>query len=147
MDCPFCHEKRVLSVFNASENFLAIYNIAPIFPGHSLIIPKKHYERFKDLPQSMQAELMPFAQKVSVQIQQVFKVDGFDIAIQDGQSAGQTIEHFHMHIIPRYENDLPNPGDWYPEFEKNEKKIVDSQIRPRLSEEEIFSVVRKLKNN
>lgn len=145
MNCPFCDSTIKQSVFNENKYFYAIYNIAPIFPGHSLIIPKEHISRFHSLTEKHMCNIMLFTGEVMRQIENVFHPEGFDFTIQDGFWAGQTIDHFHAHLIPRYKNDLPDPGDWYPKFEKNQKKIIDTVSRPRLSFDEISIVVEKLK--
>ena len=147
MICPFCKPEILSSVFAESEYFYAIYNIAPVFPGHSLLVSKEHFERFTDIPGQELSELMPFAKKTMEQLTKVFNATDFDIAVQDGFWAGQTIRHFHLHLIPRYENDLPNPGDWYPLFEKNDQKIIDSQSRSMHSVEDISRIVDKLKKS
>lgn len=147
MSCPFCNQEILKCVYDESEHFYAVYNIAPIFPGHSLIITKEHFERFSDIPRKELTDLMPFAQKTMKLLTKVFKATDFDIAIQDGFWAGQTINHFHLHLIPRLENDLPDPGDWYPLFENNDEKIIDAQSRPRYSFEDVSKIVDKLKNS
>ena len=145
-DCPFCSPNVEKACFAASENFRAIYNIAPILPGHSLIIPKLHIERFLDLPDEHLAELMTFSKKVMIGMQGVFNTDGFDFTIQDGEAAGQTVAHTHAHIIPRYKNDLPEPGDWYPTLKSAENEIIDSLKRPRHSDEEMHQIISELSN-
>jgi len=124
-----------------TDNFIAIYNIAPILPGHSLIIPKFHFQSYMDLNESMICELFVFAQKVIEVLLKAFNCDGFNLTIQDGANAGQTVNHLHLHLIPRKDKDLPQPGDWYPLLESNRNQmIIDSSSRNQMSQSELLSI-------
>lgn len=143
--CVFCDEKIIDSVFAASENFRAIYNIAPVLPGHSLIIPKKHYQSLEDLPEILMGEMMHFSRATWMLLKKVFGAEAFDWILQDGKAAGQTVMHLHIHLIPRKELDLPEPGDWYPQLKKKESEFIDSLQRPRLLPAEMKQIVQYLK--
>ncbi|MBN2521293.1 MAG: HIT family protein [Bacteroidales bacterium] len=145
--CPFCGDIIKNFAFLESRNFMAIYNRAPILPGHSLVIPKKHVISLFELEQSERAELMEFSMITVELLQKAFKAKAFDWTIQEGVAAGQTVNHLHLHIIPRKEKDLANPGDWYPLIAQNESDIyVDSELRPKLSIDELKSVVDMIKS-
>ena len=75
----------------------------------------------------------------------VFKSSGFDWTIQEGEEAGQSIPHLHLHLIPRRQNDLSQPGDWYPLVKESEAEIIDSEARPRLSANEMKVIVSKIR--
>ena len=80
-------------------------------------------------------------------MQSAFNVYDFDISLQDGKNAGQTVPHLHLHIIPRYVNDLPNPGDWYPILEKFEnQELLDSYNRPIIPSDTLNEITVKLRN-
>lgn len=143
MACPFC-DKRVQEGFLSSENFVAIYNIAPVLPGHSLIIPKKHVESLFDFTDAEVAEFMVLGRKVAFLLTKALNTDAFDWAVQEKEAAGQSVPHVHMHVVPRKVGDLPNPGDWYQELEKSEVHI-DSANRKKLSPEEMSSIVTMLR--
>ncbi|MBN1598128.1 MAG: HIT family protein [Bacteroidales bacterium] len=145
MTCPFCAPEIKNSVFASTDNFLAIYNIAPIFPGHSLIIPRKHLVSMLDLEKKDYAEMMQLASDVTQLLKKVFKADGFNWSIQEGTSAGQSIEHLHLHIVPRITGDSKRPGDWYPKIESNEGHLLDSESREQITPEEMERIVDKLK--
>lgn len=145
MSCPFCDTRIADAVFARSENFLAVYNLAPIFPGHSLVIPRNHIESIMDLGDEKLAEMMVFSRKVTGLLLRVFKAESFNWSLQDKEAAGQTIAHLHMHIVPRVIGDLPDPGDWYPRIMKNYGEILDSATREKLSSEEMFRIVAKLR--
>jgi bis(5'-adenosyl)-triphosphatase len=141
--CPFCHKNIQRAQFAESGGFRAIYNRAPILPGHSLIIPKQHIESLMELTESELAEMTIFARKVTSSLSKIFHAEAFNWCLQDGLAAGQTVPHLHLHLIPRLPADLPSPGDWYPLLEKSETEI-DSELRARLTPEQIDQIVQKI---
>ncbi len=145
MKCPFCKPWVSDAVFAESQNFMAVYNIAPILPGHTLIVPKRHLGTILDLNDTELSEMMIFARKVTTVLLEVFHAEAFDWSVQDKAAAGQTIFHLHMHLVPRSEGDLKEPGDWYPEIKNNYRKILDSEKRKKLIPEEMKQIVSKLK--
>jgi bis(5'-adenosyl)-triphosphatase len=145
MSCPFCEDKIKESVFAESENFRAIYNLAPILPGHSLVIPKKHTISLLDLSDMELSEMIIFAKKVTQILLEAFNSVSFNWSIQDSEAAGQTVSHLHLHIVPRYTGDLPDPGDWYPKINNNLNEILDSDSRDKLSQDQLEKIVAKLK--
>jgi bis(5'-adenosyl)-triphosphatase len=146
MECPFCESSFLNAVFAESQNFMAAYNLAPILPGHVLIVPKNHIESILDLSDDDLSEMMIFSRKVTKLLLRVFKAEAFDWSIQDQEAAGQTISHLHMHIVPRIKGDLKDPGDWYPKINENYKVLLDSDKREKLSNEEIKRVVSRLRD-
>jgi bis(5'-adenosyl)-triphosphatase len=143
--CIFCQEKVQENYFLESENFLAIYNLAPILPGHSMVIPKKHHQSLMELSEAELCEMTIFARKTVKLLMKAFSVTAFNWTIQEGVEAGQTVPHLHLHLIPRAEKDLPQPGDWYPLLKASEEEDIDSEARPRHSYEEIAQIVEKLR--
>ena len=143
--CPFCREQVQANHFAASEHFLALYNLAPILPGHSLVIPRRHILSLMELDDLELCELTLFSRDIVKVLQKAFGSRSFDWTIQEGLEAGQTIPHLHLHLIPRVQGDLPQPGDWYPLLEQSESEIIDSEARPKLTESEMQAIVRKLR--
>jgi bis(5'-adenosyl)-triphosphatase len=143
--CPFCNTNVYEAVFAESENFRAIYNIAPILPGHSLIIPKRHLQSLMDLSDSELCEMMIFGRNVVRILLRAFNAVALNWTIQEGEEAGQTVPHLHMHLIPREPNDLPRPGDWYPLLRKSQSEMIDSESRPQLSPHEMKEIVAHIK--
>jgi len=143
--CPFCTPEILNSVFAKSEHFYAIYNIAPVFPGHSLIIPKEHFVSILNLSEEQLTEMTIFAGKVTRLLISVFKTEGFNWSIQDNETAGQSIPHVHFHIVPRKEGDLTVPGDWYPMIQNNAGEILDSIYRDKLNTTEMDKIVTHLR--
>lgn len=144
--CSFCTILKNGPVFAKSEYFAAIYNLAPVLPGHCLIIPKRHVDSVLELTPAEQAELVGFSVHVSKAIIKVFSASGFNWTIQEGKAAGQTVKHVHLHIIPRHEGDLPEPGDWYPKLRQMEDAPIDSDKRQQLTSVELESVTLRLRS-
>lgn len=146
ISCPFCNESILLSVFYTQKDFLGAYNIAPVLPGHSLIIPKKHVISITELNDHELFGFFNTARKVLAILMKAFHTDAFDWSLQEKPEAGQTIEHLHLHIVPRTKYDLQNPGDWYPLLQNNDSQIIDSLDRPRLTTENLHQIVNKLRS-
>lgn len=103
--CPFC------TLANASiveETPLArwIYDSFPVSPGHSLIIPWRHVGSFFELSTEERMAMLDLLDKAKATVEKKHRPDGFNIGINDGVAAGQTIPHLHMHLIPRYRGDV-----------------------------------------
>ena len=95
------------------ENFRVILDLGPASKGHALILPKAHYADIYEIPGELAAEAMVLAKKMAERMTEVLKCDGFNIVQNNGEIAGQTVFHFHMHLIPRYEGDNVALG-WKP---------------------------------
>lgn len=124
---------------------MALYNSAPVLPGHSLIIPLKHAGSMMDLDENELSRMMVFTRKVSSMLMKTFKAEAFNWSLQDGMAAGQTVPHLHLHIVLRYANDMPNPGDWYPKIAANTDEILDSAFRPKLAAGVMAGIVQRLR--
>jgi bis(5'-adenosyl)-triphosphatase len=98
-----------------------------------------------DLDSSELAEFAIFAQRVTGFLQYVFNSVGFNWTIQEGEAAGQSVMHLHLHIIPRTAGDLPHPGDWYPRLRESVSRHIDDETRPRLTRQQMDSVVEHLR--
>lgn len=145
-NCPFCDRNIKGISFAGNENFLAIYNIAPILPGHSLIVPKKHIISLFELNEKELRQFMVLGQRAARILSEAFQVDSFNWSIQERPPAGQTVPHLHMHVIPRSKGDLPEPGDWYPQLEKKFYSAhIDSGERPKLNREEMEHIANHLR--
>lgn len=137
--CPFCAASIIEISFVESRHFCAIVNIAPILPGHSLIIPKRHVKSLLALDEHEVAEMVNLSRKAISLLMHEFKSEGFDWTIQEGEAAGQSVPHLHLHLIPRKHGDLPNAGDWYP-------RLIDNRDRPRLSHPEMKRIAQRLQS-
>jgi bis(5'-adenosyl)-triphosphatase len=143
--CPFCSESIHSSVFYEAGDFMAVFNIAPVLPGHSLVIPRAHHTSILSLSDEEITGFFKTARSALIILMKAFHTEAFDWSIQEKPEAGQTIEHLHLHIVPRVMNDLLHPGHWYPLVQHNDADMIDSLVRPRLTAEEMKIIVDKLK--
>lgn len=107
--CPFCQlpESRIRS---HNAHGVVIRDGFPISPGHTLIIPRRHVGSLFDLDRPEREALMDLLEAARHEFQATAHApDGFNIGINDGAAAGQTIAHLHIHLIPRYRGDQPDP--------------------------------------
>lgn len=95
------------------EQFRVILDLGPATKGHALILPKEHFANLYELPDETAAGVMKLAKKMAVQMSQKLKSDGFNLVQNNGEIAGQTVFHFHLHLIPRYKGDGQRIG-WVP---------------------------------
>ena len=114
IDCPFCPEiiGGKLSderIFAFSADFNAIYDGFPISQGHALIIPKRHIQFFSDLNRAESSDLIDMIHYIKEILDDEFNPDAYNIGINDGPAAGQTMPHLHVHVIPRYKDDVYDP--------------------------------------
>lgn len=107
-DCPFClvPKSRILSE-NATGFF--IRDGFPISPGHTLIIPRRHISSFFDLTVDERSGMMELLDTAKQELDASHAPGGYNIGINDGPVAGQTVPHMHIHLIPRYRDDQPDP--------------------------------------
>lgn len=106
--CPFCCLKEV-RIAVSNSHALAIYDGFPVSPGHTLIIPKRHVASFFELTRQEQESMLDLLTEMRQRLLTECNPDGFNIGINDGGAAGQTVMHLHIHLIPRYAGDQPDP--------------------------------------
>lgn len=87
------------------EQFKVILDNAPATGGHALILPKDHYANLYELPENTAADAMKLARKMALAMRDRLQCEGFNLVQNNGELAGQTVFHFHMHLIPRYADD------------------------------------------
>ena len=121
-DCIFC--KLANGVFPTNsiyedEDFNVILDAGPATKGHALILPKEHYANLFELPDETASKVMVLAKKMAIHMKEKLNCDGFNLVQNNGPCAGQTVFHFHYHLIPRYENDGQNIL-WEPTSPKEE---------------------------
>jgi bis(5'-adenosyl)-triphosphatase len=142
-DCPFCAAGNAgleAATWLEASEALAIYNLAPLVPGHSLVIPRRHAAGLLELSDAEAAALWALARLALAVLMAVYAAEGFDLSLQDGAVAGQTVPHVHLHLVPRRADDaLARPhGDWH-------AALLDSAARPRLSAGEMAAEVARLR--
>ena len=92
------------------EDFRVILDLGPASKGHALILPKEHYANLYELSDELAAKVLGVAKKVITKMTEVLGCDGYNIVQNNGEAAGQTVFHFHMHLIPRYKDDQVGLG-------------------------------------
>jgi diadenosine tetraphosphate (Ap4A) HIT family hydrolase len=106
--CPFCSlpDSRIVI---GNERGVVIRDAYPVSLGHTLIIPRRHVGSFFDLAGPEQAALLELLGRARTALDAEHRPDGFNIGINDGPAAGQTVAHLHIHLIPRYAGDCTDP--------------------------------------
>jgi diadenosine tetraphosphate (Ap4A) HIT family hydrolase len=106
--CPFCTlpPERII---DSNDLALVIRDGYPVSPGHTLVIPKRHIGSWFEITTEEQSAMLNLLGRAKAVLGEEFKPDGYNIGINDGPTAGQTVPHLHMHLIPRYEGDLEDP--------------------------------------
>ena len=107
--CPFCSKIHEDSVESAFGTAVAFEDGFPISPGHTLVIPKRHEADFFMLTADEQADIWTLVGSVKAELSASLSPDGFNIGINNGVAAGQTVPHCHIHIIPRFAGDREDP--------------------------------------
>jgi len=131
-DCIFC--KLANGVFPTNsiyedECVKVILDAGPATKGHALVIPKEHYQDIFDIEDTTLANAMKVAKKVAARMVDVLNCDGVNIVQNNKEAAGQTVPHFHIHVIPRYKNDGQNIL-WDPkEPDENEQKALCEKLK------------------
>lgn len=107
-NCPFCESLAERIVLSADEA-LAIRDAYPVSPGHTLVVPRRHIGSFFELSAVERDAMLELLAQTRAELARIFQPDGFNVGINDGAAAGQTVPHLHVHLIPRYRGDVPDP--------------------------------------
>lgn len=118
MSCIFCNypKKRIIA---ENELAIAIYDTFPVNRGHTLIIPKRHFESFFHATADEVNAIYELIQVLKKKLDVEYKPDGYNIGVNIGEAAGQTVMHLHVHLIPRYIGDIENPRGGIRKMMKN----------------------------
>lgn len=109
MECIFCNirdRKAEAEIIFEDEHVLAFLDVQPVNYGHTLVIPKKHYDNFLTVPKDELGKLIRASQFIAGVVKRSLNADGFNVISNNGNPAGQSVYHFHFHIIPRFNNDF-----------------------------------------
>jgi len=105
--CPFCRLEPA-QIVSGNEHALAFLDRYPVAAGHTLVIPRRHVESIFALPPDERASLWQLVADVRAQLQAEHRPHAFTVGVNDGEAAGQTIGHGHVHVIPRWRGDVPD---------------------------------------
>lgn len=115
-DCIFCKLANNVYPTNSiyeDDFFNVILDVGPATKGHALILPKEHYANLYEMPEDLLQKAIVLAKKMAVHMTERLNCDGFNLVQNNGEAAGQTVFHFHIHLIPRYKDDHQNIN-WIP---------------------------------
>ena len=135
-NCIFCkiaNGEIPAATLYEDENFRVILDLGPASKGHALILPKSHAANIYELSDEMAAKAMILAKKMATAMTEALKCDGFNIVQNNGECAGQTVFHFHMHLIPRYKGDQVGIT-WHPgELSDADNEEILLKVKEQLS--------------
>ena len=133
-NCIFCkiaNGEIPSTTLYEDEDFRVILDFGPATRGHALLLPKNHFANLFELDDETAQKAILVAKKMAGKMKDALGADGFNLVQNNGEAAGQTVFHFHMHLIPRYENDnagiLWEPGETTPEDMAEVKRLVDGE--------------------
>lgn len=134
-------------IFFRSRLSFGFVNVKPVVPGHVLVSPVRVVKRFAELTEEEVSDLFCSTQKIAEVVEKEFKGTSLTISIQDGPEAGQSIEHVHVHILPRRKGDFINNDDIYKvlqEHDKTDSGNSQNGLRGRRSDEEMAAEAETL---
>ena len=133
-DCIFC--KLANGVFPTStvyedDDFKVILDADPATKGHALILPKNHFANLFEIDDEVAAKALPLAKAIAKNMKEKLGCAGINIVQNNGEAAGQTVNHFHIHVIPRYEDDPDKTicGWSHQSFTEDEVKAVVNTLK------------------
>jgi diadenosine tetraphosphate (Ap4A) HIT family hydrolase len=106
-DCLFCAPQREILVEN--DHAIAVFDSFPVSPGHSLVLPRRHVVTIWELDADEYAACFGLVRELRPLLEARFSPDGFNVGANCGEAGGQSVWHAHIHVIPRFKGDTPNP--------------------------------------
>lgn len=127
-DCIFCKlangDIPTRTIYEDAD-FRVFMDASPATKGHCLIVPKQHYDNLETIDDEVSAKLFPLAKKMMKLLKEKLGCKGLNLVQNNGELAGQTVFHFHLHVIPRYEDDAQKIG-WNPQSLSDE--VLDATL-------------------
>jgi len=136
-NCIFCRivKEEIPSItFYEDEEFKAFFDVAPATLGHILIIPKKHYENIFEMDEETTGKIFILTKKIATALKKELSCDGINVVQNNGIVAGQSIFHFHIHLVPRYDRDKTVVFWTEGEIDRPESEALAILLRKRLSD-------------
>ena len=113
VDCPFCNivsGQAPASIVYEDATVLAFMDLNPTSIGHTLVIPRAHWENMYEIPEKTLCKIAPIVKRVCVAVKKTVDAEGISILQLNGKAAGQVVMHFHIHVIPRFKKDAISQG-------------------------------------
>ena len=131
-DCLFCKivkgEIPCAKVYE-DDDIMAFLDIAPVNKGHTLVIPKKHYVDFLDMPDDIVQKLFTATKKITKAVVEGVKADGFNFGMNNKKAGGQLVMHAHLHIMPRFNDDGLKLWEGHPYNEGDMDKVKEDIVK------------------
>ena len=134
-NCGFCNLANGIwdsATLYEDDDFRVILDLGPASKGHALILPKAHYANIYEIPEELAAKAIVLAKKMAGIMTEALDCDGFNIVQNNGEAAGQTVFHFHMHLIPRYKDDKAGFGWNTGELDEATKQEVLTKVLAKM---------------
>ena len=134
-NCVFCNLANGIwdsATLYEDDDFRVILDLGPASRGHALILPKAHYSNIYEIPEELAAKAIVLAKKMAGIMTEALGCDGFNIVQNNGGAAGQTVFHFHMHLIPRYKDDKAGFGWNTGELDETTKQEVLTKVLAKM---------------
>ena len=134
-NCVFCNLANGIwdsATLYEDDDFRVILDLGPASKGHALILPKAHYANIYEIPEELAAKAIVLAKKMAGIMTEALGCDGFNIVQNNGEAAGQTVFHFHMHLIPRYKDDKAGFGWNTGELDEATKQEVLTNVLAKM---------------
>ena len=134
-NCVFCNLANGIwdsATLYEDDDFRVILDLGPASRGHALILPKAHYANIYKIPEELAAKAIVLAKKMAGIMTEALDCDGFNIVQNNGEAAGQTVFHFHMHLIPRYKDDKAGFGWNTGELDEATKQEVLTKVLAKM---------------
>lgn len=131
-NCIFCklaNGEIPTATLYEDEEFRVILDASPASKGHALILPKNHYADLYELDDETASKILPLAKRMITKLTDILGCDGYNIVQNNGETAGQTVFHYHMHLIPRYKGDSVGLGWKMGELTEEDKEDILSRIQ------------------
>lgn len=134
-NCVFCNLANGIwdsATLYEDDDFRVILDLGPASKGHALILPKVHYANIYEIPEELAAKAIVLAKKMAGIMTEALDCDGFNIVQNNGEAAGQTVFHFHMHLIPRYKDDKAGFGWNTGELDEATKQEILTKVLAKM---------------
>lgn len=134
-NCVFCNLANGIwdsATLYEDDDFRVILDLGPASKGHALILPKTHYANIYEIPEELAAKAIVLAKKMAGIMTEALGCDGFNIVQNNGEAAGQTVFHFHMHLIPRYKDDKAGFGWNTGELDEATKQEILTKVLAKM---------------
>lgn len=107
--CPFCEKIELHQFLAANEHAVAFFDGFPLSPGHTLVIPRRHESDYFQLAEAEESAIWSTVRIVRGELESTHAPQGYNVGVNVGRAGGQTVDHVHVHVIPRYAGDVDDP--------------------------------------